>query len=121
MPVAITKKESTPIEGALKSVMNVNAFSYKSAKGTSGFTFDMEELKRYMPEVIVDTDYDVESSPMAPGKTTLPGIKISAFTPVIIEAMKEQQEGIYLLKSMIADLKIELESIKNEIKSSNHN
>lgn len=109
--------KSKPISGALNRLMNLSTYSYKSSGGNSSFVFDLKSLRKHLPEVVISTDYDVEISELAPGKSMLSGIKVSAFTPIIIEAMKEQQSEIVALRELVLELKEELKLIKKDLKS----
>lgn len=94
------KKNIQPIAGALNKVMNIRGVTYDwdeehgGKKGDLGFI--AEEIGKEVPEIV---SWDAN----APGFAN--GLDYGHLTPVLVEAIKEQQNQIEYLKSQIEILK----------------
>jgi hypothetical protein len=94
------KSNITPIKNALSKILNINGVTYDwdaahgGKKGDLGFI--AENVGAQVPE-IVSWDKD------APGYAT--GLDYGHLTPVLVEAMKDQQKQIEELKKELAEIK----------------
>jgi len=95
------KSNIVPIDNALSKVLNLRGiyFNWKKEKGGE---HDMgmvaEEVGKVLPEIV---EYESDGS----GYTT--GMDYSKLTPVLVEAIKEQQKQIEELKAEVRKLKLE--------------
>ena len=98
------KENIVPIESALEDLMNLEGKSFNMiGNNVTEFGFIAQDVQKVIPEVISITD---------PEKGYI-GINYMAFTPFIVEGMKEQQ-------TQIIELKQENQAIKNCISNSNN-
>ncbi len=99
------------IDSSLKSLLSLHPIRYKSISGKEHITFSMKELKRAVPEVVVneDWDYDQHQDKLVRHKTR-DAINYDAFIPLLISALQEQQVQIENLQSTIDELKQKIAS-----------
>jgi Chaperone of endosialidase/Head domain of trimeric autotransporter adhesin len=93
------KKNITPIRNALNSVLNLNGIFYtweKEKFKDKGFTderqlgFSAQEVEKLYPEIVQTDAYK--------------SVDYGRLTPVLVEAIKEQQQQIDALKKMVNTL-----------------
>ncbi len=93
------KRDLRPIDNALNKVLSLRGLYYtwdESHGGQHGMGMIAEEVGKYVPEIV---GWD----PDAPGYAT--GMDYGHLTPVLVEAIKEQQKEIDSLKQEIEQLK----------------
>lgn len=109
------KKEISPIQGALAKILQLQGVTYtwrKDMEKQAGYIFKTgtdygviaQEIQKILPE-LVQKD--------AKGFLTVDYVHI---TPVLIEAMKEQEKEIEGLKNEVQELKIMIQQIQQSIK-----
>ena len=95
------KKNIVPLENVLNEVMSLHAIYYnwdkekfadKSFNDERQLGFSAQEIKKLFPE-IVQTDAEGYMA-----------VDYSRLTPVLVEAIKEQQQQIYVLKKLVEKL-----------------
>ena len=102
-----------PIENALASVLSIETFKYKNNEIAKSFGFTKDEvqvgvsaqsIEKVLPEVVKHAPFDIESKDgenvSKSGKNYLT-VQYEKIVPLLIEAIKEQQQQIEELKSLI--------------------
>jgi hypothetical protein len=101
------KKNITPIDNALAKVLDMRGvyFNWDQAHG-GGHDMGMiaEEVGQQVPEIVAYEKNGVDASGMDYGK----------LTPVLVNAIKEQQAQIEEQQAQIEELKKEIELLKNK-------
>jgi len=111
------KSNVSPINGALNKVMNLNGKTYnlkstnlKSATNSDKINYGLiaQEVQEIIPELVMETEDSISSF----------AINYDGLIPVLIEAIKEQQNTIDKLKTEVENLKF---SSTTDINESNSN
>ena len=111
------KSNVSPINGALNKVMNLNGKTYnlkstnlKSATNSDKINYGLiaQEVQEIIPELVIETEDSISSF----------AINYDGLIPVLIEAIKEQQNTIDKLKTEVENLKF---SSTTDINESNSN
>jgi hypothetical protein len=92
------KKNIAEIDNALDKVMSIRGVYFdwdEEHGGNHGMGYIAEEVGQVIPEIVA---YE-------PDKIFATGVDYGAITPVLVQAIKEQQEQIKLLKAEIEELK----------------
>lgn len=92
-----------PVEYGLKEVMALEPikYSFKTAPEIKKLGFSAQKTLSVVPEAVFDTNEEVVE-----GDPTKLGMEYVALIPVLVNAIKEQQEMIVELKAEVAQLKI---------------
>lgn len=109
------KKNIVPISGALNKVMQIQGVTFdwdKSVKTDMDFDdknhigFLAQDLEEVLPQVVFTADDEMKTKSVAYGDVV----------PVLVEAIKEQQQQIEEQQNQISVLKQELEDLVNSLK-----
>lgn len=89
----------------LPNLMNVSIYTFNYKSGLSGNTFSTSELKKNLPQVLVDRDIDFnyKSNSYVANETEV-GINYDAFIPILLKALQEQQLMIQKLSEKISTI-----------------
>lgn len=99
------KSNIQPISGALSTLMQLNGVSYTlnaAHGGGSDIGFIAEDVAKVLPQVVIP-------DPSAPGYDL--GLDYSKLTPIIVDAMKQQQQEIIILQNQNATLTNEVQQL----------
>lgn len=88
---------------ALKKILNLKPQQYQfKSGGHHSLGFSIQELEKHLPEVLIKEDYDYNPKDKKLKSTiTETGINYNAFIPILIQAIKEQQQQIDLLRQQL--------------------
>ncbi len=101
-PPAKSGKNSKSINNTLEKLELINGISYNQ-KGITTFGFDAQELEKTYPELVSNNSNGGKS------------ISYTRFTPILVEAVKEQQIIINELKSENEELKQKYEELNKRL------
>jgi len=107
------KTNLSPLTNSLNNILNLQGLHYfwkkdgfeeKSFSDKRQIGFSAQELEILYPEIVMTDDQGFKS------------VDYSRLTPVLVEAIKEQQQQINDLQNQIAELKMLIEKIDNKIR-----
>lgn len=110
-PIMPVRAKSARLDNALTQIGKLEMFSYKSGGDNLSLSFDYDVLKKHFPEATIhnnEHDNDVN---------TLPVIRDSAFTPLIVKAIQQQNDLIESQQILIEELRQEVEALKLKIEN----
>ena len=97
--------KSEKLENSLYKIIQLNPVKYSNNKRQQSTGFNIDELNKIIPEVLVTKDNDYNSSTGEwETTTTQTGINYDAFIPLLVDAISEQQKEIELLKNQVSKL-----------------
>lgn len=100
------KRDIEPIDHALDKVLNMRGVYYnwdEEHGGLHGMGMIAEEVGKIIPEIVVFEKNGVDAS----------GMDYGHLTPVLVEAIKDQQAQIERQQAQIDELRNEIETLKN--------